>query len=33
LQLAWLQTEIDLYDRLGEPLYVANRLDTPPSPP
>jgi bacterioferritin len=33
LHLAWLQTEIDLYDRLGEPLYVANRLDTPPSPP
>jgi len=24
-----LQTEIDLYDRLGEPLYVANRLNTP----
>ena len=29
LHLAWLQTEIDLYDRLGEPLYVANRLNTP----
>ena len=29
LHLAWLQTEIDLYDRLGEPLYVANRLAAP----
>ena len=32
LHLAWLQTEIDLYDRLGEALYVANRLNTPSSP-
>jgi bacterioferritin len=33
LHLAWLQTEIDLYDRLGEPLYVASRLNSsPPSP-
>jgi bacterioferritin len=29
LHLAWLQTEIELYDRLGEPLYVANRLAAP----
>jgi len=29
LHLAWLQTEIDLYDRLGEPLYIANRLAAP----
>ena len=28
LHLSWLQTEIDLYDRLGEPLYVANRLNS-----
>lgn len=26
LHLAWLQLEIDLLDRLGESLYVANRL-------
>jgi bacterioferritin len=32
MHLSWLQTEIDLYDRLGEALYVANRLDAP-SPP
>ena len=29
LHLSWLQTEIDLYDRLGEALYVANRLNNP----
>ena len=29
LHLTWLQTEIDLYDRLGEPLYIANRLAAP----
>src|SRR5689334_446565 len=33
LHLSWLQTEIDLYDRLGEALYVANRLNTPPTSP
>lgn len=33
IHLSWLQTEIDLYDRLGEALYVANRLDAPSSPP
>ena len=31
--LSWLQTELDLYERLGEALYVANRLGTPTSPP
>jgi bacterioferritin len=29
LHLSWLQTEIDLYDRLGEALYVATRLNAP----
>jgi bacterioferritin len=30
LHLAWLQLEIDLLDRLGEALYVANRLHVAP---
>jgi bacterioferritin len=25
--LDWLATEVDLYERLGDALYVANRLD------
>jgi len=33
LHLAWLQTEVDLYDRLREPLYLANRLNSPPQSP
>jgi bacterioferritin len=28
--LSWLQSEVDLLERLGEPLYLANRLSTPP---
>ena len=32
LHLSWLQTELDLYDRLGEALYVSNRLGTPTPP-
>ena len=30
--LAWLQGEIDLLERLGEPLYLANRLGSSPTP-
>ena len=30
--LSWLQTEIDLLERLREPLYVANRLTAAPTP-
>jgi bacterioferritin len=32
MHLSWLQNEIDLYDRLGEPLFVANRLNPQPPP-
>jgi len=28
--LNWLQTEVDLYERLGEPLYMSKRMDTVP---
>ncbi len=31
--LSWLETELDLLERLGEPLYLANRLCAPASPP
>jgi bacterioferritin (cytochrome b1) len=33
--LTFLRTEVDLYERLGEALYTANRLGTPAasSPP
>jgi bacterioferritin len=27
--LSWLQTELELLDKLGEPLYIANRLGAP----
>lgn len=28
--LNWLQTEVDLYEHLGEPLYMSKRMDTAP---
>ena len=28
--LKWLQTEVDLDERLGEPLYMAKRMDSAP---
>ncbi len=31
--LAWLEAERSLLDRLGEPLYFANRMSTPATPP
>lgn len=31
--LYWLQSEIDLLERLGEPLYLSNRLTPTPTPP
>ena len=31
--LAWLEAERALLDRLGEPLYFANRMGAPPAPP
>jgi bacterioferritin len=33
LHLTFLRTEVDLYERLGEALYVANRLGTAAAPP
>jgi hypothetical protein len=31
--LSWLETELDLLEPLGEPLYLSNRLGAPASPP
>ena len=31
-RFSWLQMELDLLERLGEALYVSNRLTAPSSP-
>jgi bacterioferritin len=32
LHLSWLRTEVDLFDKLGEALYTANRLEGSAAP-